>query len=364
MDNVKDNYFLANLIRVNNTISLNEDIVVEKPIEINKNNIVIDGNGHTIDGNKKKRIFEIKGKNVILKNLILKNAKAPNGLFTEPKGVGGAILNRGRLELINCEFINNFAKKNGNDIFNKGDLTIQNCKFSQEANGKKPILNNGLLNGFESEIVELESNIYNINKIEWWPEPISKDIKMEITPKSSVKELYSELSTASKSVDEGNPGYIFHQPFPAYEGDKPFVFISYKHSDYRAVYPIIDRLHNEGIRIWYDEGLPIGRNYDIQIAKNIAKSKLFVTFITNEVIRCAGDENDYLVKEASVAINLGKEYLPIYLDDVNLDGFYLMHYLGKQSILKFEYGDDEEKFIEACVTAFKENYGIEPEVSE
>lgn len=363
MTGVKDNYYLANLIRVNNTISLQEDILIKKPVEINKSNIMIDGNGHVIDGDKK-RIFEIKGKNVILKNIIFKNAKAPNGIFTEPKGVGGAILNRGRSELINCEFINNSAKKNGNDIFNKGDLTIQNCKFSQSANGKKAILNNGSLNGFESEKDELESAIYNINTIEWWPEPVVDDAKIKITPKSSVKEVYSEISTASKPADEANQGYILNQPFDAYEGDEPFVFISYKHSDYRAVYPIIDKLHNAGIRIWYDAGLPIGRNYDIQIAKNIERSKLFVTFITEEVIRCADNEDDYLVKEASVAIHLGKEYLPIYLDKVDLAGFYVMHYLGKQSILKFDYGDNEEKFIEACISAFKDDYGIEPEINE
>jgi hypothetical protein len=350
MANVKDNNYLAALIRSCDGIaSLNENIIVNKTVTIKKDDFVLDGAGHTIDGKGKNRLFHIKGKNVILKNLIFKNAKAPEGFFSETKGNGGAIYNEGQLHLINCEFIDNVAKNDGYDILNNGELKIECCNFSLQ-NGKNAVLNRSLIKAYDIEKSDLQPFISN-NNVEW----ISS--VGGITKHSTVDEVALELSTASKPVNDDNQGYILNQPFDAYEGDEPFIFVSYKHVDYEKVYPVIDAFHNAGINIWYDAGLPIGRNYDIQIAKHIMKSSLFVTFITEEAIKCSGNEDDYLIKELSVAIHLGKKCLPIYLDKVDLDGFYLMHYLHKQSILKFEYNDNEDMFIEACIVAFK-NFGI------
>lgn len=360
---MKQNYYLEDALRYNNKIFLNTDILVRKPIEIGKNNIVIDGNGHVIDGNGKKRLFKIKGKNIILKNLIFKNAKAPTSRIKRG-GYGGAIFNEGQLKLINCEFIDNVAKNDGYDILNTGELNIENCRFSQEKTGKNAIYNVGLIQAFDDEKNELKHFISDSN-IEWIQQgPITAiehkpNSEILIDAQSSVDEVACELATAFKQVDDGDDGYILHQPFDAYEGDEPFVFISYKHVDYKKVYPIIDKFHKAGINIWYDAGLPVGKNYDIQIAKHIMKSSLFVTFVTEEAIRCSSNDEDYLIKEAYVAIHLDKKCLPIYLDKVDLDGFYLMHYLGKQSILKFDYKNNEEKFIEACLSAFKD-FGIKP----
>lgn len=148
-------------------------------------------------------------------------------------------------------------------------------------------------------------------------------------------------------------------PFKVEEGKKPYIFISYKHEDDQTVYPLIKEFHDRGLNIWYDQGLPKGLNYDIQIANHILNSSLFVTFITKEVIRCANDQKDYLIRELKVAEYADKNYLPIYLDDIRLEGFYLMHYLGIQSIYMHDYCD-EESFINACMETFENDFGIRP----
>ena len=175
---------------------------------------------------------------------------------------------------------------------------------------------------------------------------------------SSVVDAASELSTAFKPSGDANQGHVKNLPFEAYEGDEPYIFVSYKHKEYEKVYPVMDKLHNAGINIWYDAGLPLGRNYDIQIAEHIMNSSLFVTFVTKGAMAGSDEPNDYLVKELSVASHLRKECVPIYIDDVELGGFYLMHYLGKQSVFKFGY-DDEKMFIDDCISLFKQ-FGIEP----
>lgn len=154
-----------------------------------------------------------------------------------------------------------------------------------------------------------------------------------------------------------NQSHIVNAPFEAYEGDEPYIFVSYKHADWKLVYPVISRLHDAGFNIWYDANLTKGKYYDIEIADHIGKADLFVTFITEEVVKCSRDQDDYLVKELSVAIDEKIDRLPIFLEDVRLSGFFQVHYAGMQSILMHEYGNDGDMFIEACVSAFK-GFGI------
>ena len=47
------------------------------------------------------------------------------------------------------------------------------------------------------------------------------------------------------------------RPFPAYDGDEPYIFVSYAPSDSRVVYGELARLREAGFRIWYDE-VPAG----------------------------------------------------------------------------------------------------------
>ncbi len=39
------------------------------------------------------------------------------------------------------------------------------------------------------------------------------------------------------------------KPFPAYKGDRPYVFVCYAHDDEYVVYPEIAWLHEQGINI-------------------------------------------------------------------------------------------------------------------
>ena len=62
-------------------IVLDRDIVLgkreeskyEMGIELDVDDLVIDGNGFTIDAKEKARIFKVTGKNIIIKNITLKN---------------------------------------------------------------------------------------------------------------------------------------------------------------------------------------------------------------------------------------------------------------------------------------------------
>ena len=55
-------------------------------------------------------------------------------------------------------------------------------------------------------------------------------------------------------------------PFDAYQGDEPYVFVSYAHKDAAMVYEEITRLHEAGCKIWYDEGIEASNEWPEEIA--------------------------------------------------------------------------------------------------
>ena len=79
--------------------------------------ITIDGNGNTIDGKEKSRIFNVTSPGVVFKNIIFTNAHA--------EGNGGAI--SGSSTAINCTFKENYANGDGGAIYN---ANAKDCTFT------------------------------------------------------------------------------------------------------------------------------------------------------------------------------------------------------------------------------------------
>ena len=126
----------------------------------NKNTtLTIDGNGQTIDGNRK-QAFSSSG------TLILKNIKIRN-CFPLPSFNGGAIYNNGKLTIINSTLENNQAEYvagNGGAIYNSGTLTIIQSTFKDNlAVSGGAITNFGTLNITHSTFTK---NIANKNLFE------------------------------------------------------------------------------------------------------------------------------------------------------------------------------------------------------
>ena len=50
--------------------------------------------------------------------------------------------------------------------------------------------------------------------------------------------------------------------FRPYEGKEPYIFISYAHRDSDRVFPIIRRLQEDFCRVWYDDGIDPGTEFE------------------------------------------------------------------------------------------------------
>ena len=101
------------------TYDVDSDSDFKDGICINRN-LTINGNGVTIDGSNKARIFKVDSSGVVFKNINFVNAKT--------KDNGGAIL--GGCTVIDCTFEGNSAKGNGGAIYvNDGNLYVEKCNF-------------------------------------------------------------------------------------------------------------------------------------------------------------------------------------------------------------------------------------------
>ena len=88
-------------------------------IDIEIDNFIIDGQGHTINGNKQARIFNIKSDNVVLKNINLING------FTNEHG-GSVYWTGENGTIINSNFKDNYASRYGGAVSFKWTGTVIN----------------------------------------------------------------------------------------------------------------------------------------------------------------------------------------------------------------------------------------------
>ncbi len=97
------------------------DTDIDSGIIVNKTNFVINGNGHTLNGNNQTRIFHIIGENVTINNLKLIYG---NG------NIGGSIVCDGVSLINNCTFSNNFASVDGGAIVFRKNGNVINSMFT------------------------------------------------------------------------------------------------------------------------------------------------------------------------------------------------------------------------------------------
>ncbi len=66
-----------------------------------------------------------------------------------------------------------------------------------------------------------------------------------------------------------------------YEGNQPYLFISYAHTDGPRVKRILHAMAKRGFRIWCDYGIPHGKDWHESIVKHLENSCCFINFFTN-----------------------------------------------------------------------------------
>ena len=102
--------------------------------------------------------------------------------------------------------------------------------------------------------------------------------------------------------------------FRPYEGKRPFLFISYAHASSEQVVETIRILHEGGVRLWYDEGIPAGSDWPANIAQHMQHCERVLFFLSERALASAN-----CCSEMRAAARQGKDILIVRLDDTPID---------------------------------------------
>ena len=89
--------------------------------------------------------------------------------------------------------------------------------------------------------------------------------------------------------------------FKPYEGKRPYLFISYSHSQSPEVVDTIRLLHEDRWRLWYDEGIPAGGDWPKNIEQHLRQSAAVLFFLSKSAL---ASQNCF--SEIKTALALGR----------------------------------------------------------
>lgn len=98
-----------------------------------------------------------------------------------------------------------------------------------------------------------------------------------------------------------------------YDGDKPYIFISYSHQDKELVYPLISELMERGYRVWFDDGIRLSEEWPESIAHHLFYAESVIFFISNSF--CSSKN---CKREVNFAIDKDKDMFAVFLEPVEM----------------------------------------------
>ena len=131
----------------------------------------------------------------------------------------------------------------------------------------------------------------------------------------------------------------------AYEGNQPYIFISYAHADKEEVLRYVDALEQCGFRIWFDGGVEAGSEWPEYIANHLAGSACVLAFISTKFV-----ESRNCRSELVLAQNLGIEQLNVHIEKFELPLGIQMQ-LGLNQAMWRENFTTEKAFVEELCKA-------------
>ena len=99
-----------------------------------------------------------------------------------------------------------------------------------------------------------------------------------------------------------------------YQGSESFVFLSYSHKDRKTANELLAFLQFNGIRVWYDAGIPAGDNWMNVIADKMAKSSAVILLSSESSV-----SSEHVQAEVRTALRFNRRLIKINLDNSKFD---------------------------------------------
>ena len=124
------------------------------------------------------------------------------------------------------------------------------------------------------------------------------------------------------------------KPFPAYEGEEAYFFVSYAHEDAELVYPEMTWIRDAGFNLWYDDGIHVGSVWRRALADSLSRAVGLIFFATARSIVA----NKWR-KESNFALDEDKPCFVLQLDDSGLPAELRLSLSDRQALLRSEFDE-------------------------
>ena len=119
-----------------------------------------------------------------------------------------------------------------------------------------------------------------------------------------------------------------------YEGQEPYIFVSYCHKDREKVIPVIRRMMEDGYRIWFDRGIHPGSEWPEIVAEHLENCRVFMIFISDHYM-----QSQNCIREIHFAVSRNKKLLSVMMDEVRLTPGVEMQLCVSQALRYDKYRD-------------------------
>jgi len=141
-----------------------------------------------------------------------------------------------------------------------------------------------------------------------------------------------------RSLDSQMAEAKIRTSIPAYEGDDPYVFISYARKDTARVMPFLERLKQNQYRFWYDQGIDRdARFWSAVIGEHLVNASFVLLFMSANAI---ASDNGF--KEISLADEDKKPMIIVFLEETSLSPRWRLLLSGAQRMDYHKYADLEQ----------------------
>jgi|GEM_PF-917542 Tol biopolymer transport system component len=115
------------------------------------------------------------------------------------------------------------------------------------------------------------------------------------------------------------------------------IFVSYSNQDYERVMPLVERLRDDGVAVWVDEGsIDAATLWSESIVEAIAGCRVLIMMVSSH-----STDSHNVVKEVMIASESKKTILPIYLEPAEIPTKLKYQLTGIQHLEWFDGGSDE-----------------------
>ncbi len=147
-----------------------------------------------------------------------------------------------------------------------------------------------------------------------------------------------------------------------YEGNEPYVFISYSHKDSEKALYVMNLMKVAGVLLWFDKGIDPGSEWDDNIAMHLENCGCMVVILSKNYLASENCRD-----ELKYARDLKKDILIISIESCDLPGGIALRMNRRQAINMYAYEDQGEfhqELIRAKVLAPYIHINANPPVSK